>query len=126
MTPRETASFLALSGLLSFGVSIAVTQFSEHSESNAPAVLHDTWPQEPDAVQPTAPTQDPSEAQDLQWMRLRNRDTQIDAAYSAGYSAARNYVDSRHFEDAVRDCTRQLMECRHPNGMPEPDAGDAP
>lgn len=123
MTPRETASFLALSGLLSFGVSTTVAQCNANPESKTPAVLHDTWPQEPEPVIPSA-TSNTTETQDyLHWANLRNRDTQIDAAYMAGYSAARNYADSRHFEDTLRDCTRSLMVCRFPNGVPTPDAG---
>ena len=49
---------------------------------------------------------------------MRSRDAQLDAAYAAGYHAASDRAQTLRLDNAITDCTRALMECRHPGGAP--------
>ena len=118
--------------------SIAIPQCDANPESATPAALHDTWPPDDEPVatprplrhtkiaNPPAPPSQEATDETLRWMDLRNRDVRVDAAYSAGYSAATRHYRTHDYEEAVRSCTRELMACRHQDGTPTPDVAPQP
>lgn len=66
----------------------------------------------------TSPTVAAPDEEECPTFLMRAHDAQLDAAYTAGYHAASAHAQTLQLRNAIDDCTRGLMECRHPRGTP--------
>lgn len=91
---------VALSAAVSLGVTLGVTKnVSRQARSVAPA------------PPPAATEECPS-------FRMLRSDAQLDAAYMLGRTRERERAQELQLSRALRECTEQQLECRHPEGQP--------
>jgi hypothetical protein len=81
--------------------------------TEAPARVHPVPPVRPSTVAVDAGTNE------LSWecpnFLMMHRDSQLEAAYQAGFGRASDYYEEQGLERGLRECTESLMDCRHPD-----------